>query len=40
VRVNCGGSVIDPGLVDELVTKRQCDDPLGDISPRERRSWR
>jgi len=35
-RVRRGGSVIDPELVHELVTKRQRDDPLGDLSPRER----
>ena len=35
-RVRSGGSVIDPELVHELVTKRQRDDPLGDLSPRER----
>jgi DNA-binding NarL/FixJ family response regulator len=35
-RVRSGGSVIDPELVHELVTKRQREDPLGDLSPRER----
>jgi len=35
-RVRDGGSVIDPELVHELVTKQQRDDPLADLSPRER----
>ena len=35
-RVRDGGSVIDPELVHELVTKQQRVDPLADLSPRER----
>jgi DNA-binding NarL/FixJ family response regulator len=35
-RVRDGGSVIDPELVHELVTRRQRVDPLADLSPRER----
>jgi DNA-binding NarL/FixJ family response regulator len=35
-RIVKGGSVIDPALVQELVTARWVDDPLDEISPRER----
>ena len=35
-RVRDGGSVIDPELVRELVTKQQRVDPLAELSPRER----
>ena len=35
-RVCRGGSVVDPALVQELVTVREFDDPLGDLTPRER----
>jgi DNA-binding NarL/FixJ family response regulator len=35
-RIARGGSVIDPGLVQELVAARRRDDPLGDLTPRER----
>jgi len=35
-RVRQGGSVIDPELVHELFTKQHREDPLGDLSPRER----
>ncbi|GID27597.1 response regulator transcription factor [Paractinoplanes brasiliensis] len=35
-RVANGGSVIDPGLVSELVTARRRDDPLAVLSARER----
>ena len=35
-RISDGGSVIDPGLVQELVAQRHRDDPLGDLTPRER----
>jgi serine/threonine-protein kinase PknK len=31
-----GGSVVDPGLVQELVAARRVEDPLGVLSPRER----
>jgi DNA-binding NarL/FixJ family response regulator len=34
-RVVKGASVIDPALVQELVTARRVDDPLEDLSPRE-----
>jgi serine/threonine-protein kinase PknK len=35
-RVSSGGSVIDPALVEELVTARRRDDPLAALSARER----
>jgi DNA-binding NarL/FixJ family response regulator len=35
-RVARGGSVVDPGLVAELVAARRRDDPLAALSPRER----
>jgi DNA-binding NarL/FixJ family response regulator len=35
-RIAAGGSVIDPGLVKELVDARRVHDPLGDLTPRER----
>jgi len=35
-RIAAGGSVIDPGLVKELVAARRVHDPLGDLTPRER----
>lgn len=35
-RIARGGSVIDPGLVQELVTARRTDDPLARLSARER----
>ena len=35
-RVTCGGSVVDPALVRELVTGRRRDDPLEALSGRER----
>jgi DNA-binding NarL/FixJ family response regulator len=35
-RVADGGSVIDPGLVQELVAARRVQDPLRDLTPRER----
>ncbi|WP_250031444.1 response regulator transcription factor [Paractinoplanes maris] len=35
-RIAGGGSVIDPGLVSELVTARRRDDPLAALSSRER----
>jgi DNA-binding NarL/FixJ family response regulator len=35
-RIAGGGSVVDPALVQELVTARRTDDPLTDLSPRER----
>ena len=35
-RVARGGSVVDPLLVQELVTARRVDDPLDQLSPRER----
>jgi len=35
-RVTRGGSVIDPGLVNELVTARRRNDPLDSLTPRER----
>jgi DNA-binding NarL/FixJ family response regulator len=34
-RVAHGGSVVDPGLVQELVSARRRDDPLAALSPRE-----
>jgi DNA-binding NarL/FixJ family response regulator len=35
-RVVGGGSVIDPGLVEELVAARGASDPLAELTPRER----
>jgi DNA-binding NarL/FixJ family response regulator len=35
-RIAGGGSVVDPALVQALVSRRQRDDPLGDLTPRER----
>ena len=35
-RVGRGGSVVDPALVQELVTLRNVDDPLEELTPRER----
>jgi DNA-binding NarL/FixJ family response regulator len=35
-RIAAGGAVIDPGLVRELVAARRSQDPLGDLTPRER----
>jgi DNA-binding NarL/FixJ family response regulator len=35
-RIAAGGSVIDPGLVKELVAARRVHDPLTDLTPRER----
>jgi DNA-binding NarL/FixJ family response regulator len=35
-RVARGGSVVDPVLVHELVAARRVDDPLGELTPRER----
>jgi DNA-binding NarL/FixJ family response regulator len=35
-RIARGGSVVDPALVQELVAARRRDDPLGDLTPRER----
>ena len=35
-RIANGGSVVDPGLVEELVAARRRDDPLGELTPRER----
>jgi serine/threonine-protein kinase PknK len=35
-RISSGGSVVDPALIQELVTQRQRDDPLGELTPRER----
>ena len=35
-RIVEGGSVVDPGLVEELVNARRRDDPLAELTPRER----
>jgi DNA-binding NarL/FixJ family response regulator len=35
-RIAGGGSVVDPALVQELVTARRAEDPLADLTPRER----
>ncbi len=35
-RIAAGGSVVDPALVHELVRERQRDDPLADLTARER----
>jgi DNA-binding NarL/FixJ family response regulator len=36
VRIVRGGSAVDPALVQELVAARRANDPLEDVSPRER----
>jgi DNA-binding NarL/FixJ family response regulator len=36
VRIARGGSVVDPALVQELVAARRVDDPLEELTPRER----
>jgi len=35
-RIEDGGSVVDPALVKELVAQRHHNDPLGELTPRER----
>ena len=35
-RVASGGSAIDPIIISTLLSKRRSDDPLGDLTPRER----
>jgi DNA-binding NarL/FixJ family response regulator len=35
-RISRGGSVVDPALVQELVAARRTNDPLDDLTPRER----
>jgi serine/threonine-protein kinase PknK len=35
-RITSGGSVVDPALVQELVTARRVEDPLEELTPRER----
>ena len=35
-RISDGGSVVDPALVQELVAQRHRDDPLAELTPRER----
>jgi DNA-binding NarL/FixJ family response regulator len=35
-RIVRGGAVVDPALVQELVSARRADDPLDELSPRER----
>ena len=35
-RISDGGSVVDPALVQELVAQRRRDDPLEELTPRER----
>src|SRR5262249_29006461 len=35
-RIAGGGSVVDPALVGELFAQRHRDDPLGELTPRER----
>jgi serine/threonine-protein kinase PknK len=35
-RISRGGSVVDPALVQELVARRHRDDPLAELTPRER----
>jgi serine/threonine-protein kinase PknK len=35
-RISSGGSVVDPALVQELVSKKHRDDPLARLTPRER----
>ena len=35
-RIVRGGSIVDPALVQQLVAARRVDDPLGELTPRER----
>ena len=35
-RVAAGGSAIDPQIVSTLLSRRRSDDPLGELTPRER----
>jgi DNA-binding NarL/FixJ family response regulator len=35
-RVAEGGSALDPSLISQLVGRRRADDPLGELTPRER----
>jgi DNA-binding NarL/FixJ family response regulator len=35
-RIGRGGSVVDPSLVEELFRQRRRDDPLGELTPKER----
>jgi serine/threonine-protein kinase PknK len=35
-RIAAGGSVVDPAIVHELVSSRRAEDPLGELTPRER----
>jgi DNA-binding NarL/FixJ family response regulator len=35
-RIAAGGSVVDPALVSELLARRRRDDPLAELTPRER----
>ena len=35
-RIVKGGSIVDPALVQQLVSARRVDDPLGELTPRER----
>jgi DNA-binding NarL/FixJ family response regulator len=35
-RIAAGGSVVDPALVSELLARRRRDDPLSELTPRER----
>jgi serine/threonine-protein kinase PknK len=35
-RIASGGSVVDPALVSELLARRRRDDPLAELTPRER----
>jgi DNA-binding NarL/FixJ family response regulator len=35
-RISAGGSVVDPALIQELVAQRHRNDPLDDLTPRER----
>jgi serine/threonine-protein kinase PknK len=35
-RIAAGGSVVDPAIVQELVSARRVEDPLGELTPRER----
>jgi serine/threonine-protein kinase PknK len=35
-RITAGGSVVDPALVQELVNRQRQDDPLSELTPRER----
>lgn len=38
-RVATGGSAVDPTIMSTLLSRRRSDDPLAQLTPRERKSW-